>query len=198
MRVLLCDDHPIATIANAMLMEAHGHEVVATTYHPDQVRALVEAHRPDRVVIDLLYGETRDCVAALVAIRDIAAECTVVVLSGSADPIQRQAAIAAGATEVVSKAMPSEQVVALIEGRECAQRYVRPAPVENTHRLTAREQEVLQCLANGLSTPGIAASLDMRGATARSHVRSLMLKLGVHSRAAAVARAVNEGLVLTA
>lgn len=197
MRVLLCDDHPIVVIANAMLLEAHGHEIVASTYRPDEVAALVVEHGPDLCVIDLLYGEARDSVAALVAIRDVADLTTVVVLSGTSDPVQHQAALNAGATAVVSKASPSSRLVEIVEGRGDGGKGSQRASVTNSYRLTARESEVLQCLADGLSTPAIAASLDMRSATARSHVRSLMLKLGVHTRAAAVARGVNEGLVMT-
>lgn len=197
MKVLLCDDHPIVVIANAMLLEAHGHQIVASTYRPDEVRELVLEHQPDLCIIDLLYGETRNSAPALAAIRDVADLTTVLVLSGASDPAQQQAARDAGATAVVSKAWPSSRLMEFVDGNGGVRQRSRRAPVTNTYRLTTRECEVLQCLADGLSTPGIATSLDMRSATARSHVRSLMLKLGVHTRAAAVARGVNEGLVMT-
>ena len=61
--------------------------------------------------------------------------------------------------------------------------------------LTEREREVLDSLAEGHSTAVIAERLGVRAATARSHVQSVLMKLGVHSRVAAVAFAVERGLV---
>ncbi|CAN5432235.1 response regulator transcription factor [soil metagenome] len=198
MKIIICDDHPIVVISTSMLVEAHGHEVVATTQRPQDLRDLVELHEPDVCIVDLLYGNAVDSVPALVAIHDVAGLTDVVVVSGSADAVQRQAALAAGASAVASKATPGADLVALIEGRSGVA--AGPAPVvrstANPYALTAREREVLQCLVEGISTPRIAECLEMRSATARSHVRSLMLKLGVHTRAAAVARGVSEGLAV--
>ncbi|HEX2576846.1 MAG TPA: response regulator transcription factor [Aquihabitans sp.] len=195
MRFIICDDHPIVVMSTTMLLQAHGHEVVATAPRPQVLRSQVERHRPDVCVVDLLFGPVTDSVAALVAIKDVAELTSVIVVSGSADAVQREAAMAAGASAVASKSLPAAELVALLErrGQVAASPKPRAASRDNPYSLTAREQQVLACLAQGISTPGIAERLDMRGATARSHVRSLMLKMGVHTRAAAVARGVSEG-----
>jgi DNA-binding NarL/FixJ family response regulator len=52
--------------------------------------------------------------------------------------------------------------------------------------LTPREAEVLQAMADGHSTGGVASLLDISPATVRSHVKSLLAKLGLHSRVEAV------------
>lgn len=99
---------------------------------------------------------------------------------------------------MASKALPGEQLVALVEGR-CdvgpSTPRTRP-PASNRYLLTVREQQVLQSLIDGDSTTRIAERLDMRHATARSHVQSLLLKMGVHTRAAAVAVGVRQGLAV--
>lgn len=60
--------------------------------------------------------------------------------------------------------------------------------------LTRREREVLALLAQGLDTHAIARALFLSTATVRNHVQNLMRKLGAHTRAEAVARAVRDGL----
>lgn len=196
MRILLCDDHPIVIMSLAELFIAHGHEVVATAAHPEELEELVAAHSPDVCVSDLLFDGQQDAAAALSAIEEIAKVTDVVVVSGAADATQRTAAMAAGAVAVVSKAAPPADLVALVEGRSdvCA---VLPRPAgANPYFLTRREQQVLQSLIDGDSTERMAARLGMRHATARSHVQSVLLKLGVHSRTAAVSVGVRQGLVV--
>lgn len=61
--------------------------------------------------------------------------------------------------------------------------------------LTPREQEVLTCLAQGLPTDSIASELGIATVTVRNHVRTILQKLGVHTRFAAVAYAYQRGIV---
>lgn len=63
-----------------------------------------------------------------------------------------------------------------------------------TQPLTRREREVLSMLAQGMDTQAIAQALFLSTATVRNHVQNLMRKLGAHTRAEAVARALKEGL----
>jgi DNA-binding NarL/FixJ family response regulator len=60
------------------------------------------------------------------------------------------------------------------------------APLDRLLMLTPREMQVLQALADGGSTSTIASTLGIGSATVRSHVKSLLAKLGVHSRVEAV------------
>ncbi len=66
-----------------------------------------------------------------------------------------------------------------------------------TPHLTAREREVLALLATGASTTQIRQHLDISEHTVRTHVRSLLSKLGVHSRVEALRVAHDRGLVQT-
>ena len=61
--------------------------------------------------------------------------------------------------------------------------------------LTAREREVLGCLARGLTTPAIAQKLSVARVTVRNHIQGLLQKLGVHSKLEAVVAAHRAGIV---
>jgi len=63
------------------------------------------------------------------------------------------------------------------------------------HLLTPREREVLARLVHGESTTSMARSMGVRLSTLRTHIDSVLIKLGVHSRLEAVAYAVREGIV---
>jgi DNA-binding NarL/FixJ family response regulator len=63
------------------------------------------------------------------------------------------------------------------------------------HLLTPREREVLARLVYGESTPSMARSMGVRLSTLRTHIDSVLIKLGVHSRLEAVAYAVREGII---
>jgi two-component system nitrate/nitrite response regulator NarL len=61
--------------------------------------------------------------------------------------------------------------------------------------LTPREAEILQCVAEGASAPTIAEELFISPTTVRAHLRNAYAKLGVCDRAAAVARAMRQGVI---
>jgi DNA-binding CsgD family transcriptional regulator len=65
-------------------------------------------------------------------------------------------------------------------------------------RLTPRELEVLQMLANGGTPDSIAAALGVSRHTLRTHVQNILMKLGVHSKLDAIVAAMRHGKVVTA
>jgi two-component system, NarL family, nitrate/nitrite response regulator NarL len=193
MKLVLCDDHPIVMSSMAAMFRSHGHEVVATGSRPEQLQDLVLRHRPHACVTDLLFGDDGP-EPVFAAIADVSPFVDVIVLSGALDLTSR--ALAAGATAVGCKTLPAEDIVALVEGRSAGVAVTRPVVrVRAPYFLTEREVEVLQSLSDGDSTARMAERLGVRHATARSHVQSVLLKLGVHSRVAAVAVAVEAGMV---
>lgn len=193
MRLILCDDHPIVLASMAMLFASRGHEVVATTDHPRSLLGLVTEHRPEACLLDLLYAGDPTIDAPLEALDQISTFTDVVVVSGTNDPALHRQVMAHGAAAIVSKAATSDELTALVEGRTAAPRSKAKPSAVNRYFLTERERQVLQCLIDGLSTPRIASRLDLRQATVRSHVQSILSKMGVHSRGAAVAEAVRDG-----
>jgi DNA-binding NarL/FixJ family response regulator len=71
----------------------------------------------------------------------------------------------------------------------------RPSDVQEHEPLTARESEILSCLAKGQSAGEIAEMLNISPLTVRTHVRNLIEKIGVHSRLEAVTYALQKGLI---
>ena len=197
MRIIICDDHPIVAVSMAMLLESRGHEVVATTNHPRSLSALVAEHQPEACLLDLLYDGDPTIDAALAALDEIATLTDVVVVSGTSDPESRRQVLAHGASAVACKTATSDQLAALIEGRTSEVRPQAVPAVDNPYFVTERERQVLQCLIDGLSTARIASRLGLRHATVRSHVQSILSKMGVHSRGAAVAVALSDGLTVS-
>ena len=79
--------------------------------------------------------------------------------------------------------------------------FLRPAeagvrtPVRQTALLSARETQVLQCVANGMTDQAIGRELEVSTETVRTHVRRLRRKLGASNRATAVAQGLRHGII---
>jgi DNA-binding NarL/FixJ family response regulator len=199
-RVLVVDDHPLTREALAALLGAHGFEVCGTA--SDGAEAVHEAGRlqPDLVLLDLSMPGV-DGLSALPALRTASPGCEVVVLTASGTEDNLLAAIRAGAAGYLLKTEPPERIAEFLSGvvrgeaalsgsvaRRLLDR-VRTGPddaggVPDTiaRRLSARELEVLLLLDEHLGTDEIAKRLFISEHTVRSHVKSLMKKLGVSSR----------------
>ena len=117
MRCVLCDDHPIVLMSQAMLLEVHGHEVAATADAPGELPGLVQEHEPDVCITDLLFGDRDLGEATFAAIREVSSQTDVIVISGAVTAEQRRVALESGAAAVVSKSASGEAVMAMIEGR---------------------------------------------------------------------------------
>lgn len=95
--------------------------------------------------------------------------------------------------------LPPEQVAEMIRSRAATTTPARVLPPRDGGRppsLTAREQEILSMLAEGLPNKGIAARLGISDHTVKTHVEAVFEKLGASTRAEAVTRAVRLGLLL--
>jgi DNA-binding NarL/FixJ family response regulator len=166
----------------------------------------VAQFRPDVVLLDLDLGELGSSVRLIPDIRSLG--CKVVVVTGEASRARWGACIEAGADGVVSKAVSFDDLLGRIaqilddqkgilraeqeELRACARDYRREqkARSERFDGLTPRECDVLDALTRGLSAEMIAASAFVSVATVRTHIRSIMQKLGDNSQLAAVAIAI--------
>jgi DNA-binding NarL/FixJ family response regulator len=199
-RILIVDDHPLTRDALASLLGAHGLEVVGVA--SDGEEAIAEAARlaPDLVLLDLSMPGM-DGLTALPLLRDAAPNCEVVVLTASGTEENLLAAIRGGAAGYLLKSEPPERIAAFLDGvaqgeaalsGEIARRLLEqvrhgngrgsgvPDGIAST--LSAREVEVLLLLDEHLGTDEIAKRLFISEHTVRSHVKSLLRKLGVSSR----------------
>jgi DNA-binding NarL/FixJ family response regulator len=205
-RVLIVDDHPLTREALASLLGAHGFDVCGTA--ADGSEALAEAARlqPDVVLLDLSMPGA-DGLTVLPALRRAAPGSEVVILTASGTEDNLLAAIRAGAAGYLLKTEPPERIAEFLEGvvhgeaalsgavaRRLLERVRNGAdhgggvPDSIATALSARELEVLLLLDEHLSTDEIARRLYISEHTVRSHVKSLMRKLGVSSRREALER----------
>jgi DNA-binding NarL/FixJ family response regulator len=201
-RLVLCDDHRLFAEPLAFALERRGHRVVLTTTPDEAIRA-VDDDEPDACLMDLRFpGGT--AFGAIAAIRRDHPLCPVVVLSASDDPAAVAAARSSGAAGLVRKDQPLGAVFTALD-RLAAGRPPVPSPgsprrsehgpaASVVDDLTQREREVLRCLVRAEDTAGIARTLGVAPSTARTHLQSLLTKLGVHSRLQAVALVTAEGV----
>lgn len=206
-RVLIVEDHELLAQSLAYALRAEGFRV-ETACGPtvEDVQAAAQAFQPVVVLLDLNLGERLG--AGLDLIRPLQATgATVVMLTGVEDRIRLAECIEGGAVGVVSKAAPFEALVGAVreaaEGDPLlspAQRHewlteLRRYRADERERrrlfeyLTPREREVLAALCQGLSAAEIAEETYVALSTVRSHIRSILTKLGVGSQLEAVALA---------
>ena len=208
MRVLVVEDHPLYRSALVGLVEEMSGWTVSGAYG-DAESALAADDECDVAVIDLgLPG--MDGVAALRTLRERRPDVRILVLTMSEGAAVLAAAVRAGAGGYLVKgAEPDDIERALrgvargqaIFGQEVAEalltsatRRTRTAADASFPQLTGRELEVLELVSDGRSNTEIADLLFVSPKTARNHVAGVMAKLGVASRAEAVARARDAGI----
>ena len=199
-RILIVDDHPLTREALSSLLGAHGFDVCGSA--SDGAQAIVEAARlrPDVVLLDLSMPGL-DGLSALPRLRQAAPDTEVVVLTASGTEENLLAAIRAGAAGYLLKTEPPERIAAFLDGvvngeaalsGTVARRLLEQVrhgngrgvgvPDSIAATLSARELEVLLLLDEHLGTDEIAKRLFISEHTVRSHVKSLLRKLGVSSR----------------
>jgi DNA-binding NarL/FixJ family response regulator len=199
-RILLVDDHPLTRSALAGLLRQHGFDVVGEAEDGEQAITRAAELSPELILLDLSMPGL-DGLSALPQLREAAPECEVVVLTASETEENLLAAIRAGAAGYLLKSEPPERIVGFLRGvangeaalsGAVARRLLEQVrvgggrgsgvPDSIASVLSARELEVLLLLDEHLGTDEIAKRLFISEHTVRSHVKSLLRKLGVSSR----------------
>lgn len=208
-RVLIVDDHGMIREGLRMILEAHGVEVVGEAADGAAAIGNAAALRPDVVLMDLRMPGT-DGVAATRAIVEAGTGEVLVLTSFDEDELVF-GAIRAGAAGFLLKTTEAAPLVEAVrrvaagEGvldprvtRRALEAVARgaeqapsnsPDPVAGQEQLTRREREVLAALREGLSNARIASRLGISVPTVKTHVSSILVKLGADSRAHAAALA---------
>jgi DNA-binding NarL/FixJ family response regulator len=200
-RLVVCDDHRLFAEPLAFALEGRGHSVVVTLSPDDAVRA-VDEDEPDMVLMDLRFP-TGSGLEAVAEIHRWHPLCAVVVLSGSGDDNSAAvAAAAAGAAGFLRKDQPLSAVFAAVMRIAAGHDLLPPPPHADAGShgrrllggLTERERQVLARLTKAEDTATIARSLGVAPSTARTHLQSLLHKLGVTTRLQAVTLVADAGL----
>ena len=205
-RILVVDDHPIVRDGLvAVLQDQPDLQVVGSVGTAEEAVALAARLRPDVVLLDLELPDV-DGVAAIPRLGEAAPAARVIVFSAYDTDDQVFGAIQAGARGYLLKGADVAEIVRAIRGVHDGGSHLAPrvaarvlgavgAPRRSPTRLSAREREVLQLLAQGLATKQIARSLGVTERTVKFHVASIFAKLGATNRAQAVALAAQHNLL---
>lgn len=204
-RVLVADDHPIYRegLAEA-IRAAHQLALVGEAGDGRQALSLILAESPDVALLDLSMPEL-DGLEVLRELREHGSPTKVACISAALVRPAVHDAITLGARAVLSKAATRREICAALvrvaDGEVVLAPEAQTTLVEEVaHRseapqLSRREVEVLSLAAQGHSAPSIATLLIVSPTTVRTHLKNAYIKLGVADRTAAVARAMQLGLL---
>lgn len=212
-RVLIADDHK--TFSDALKTTIDLEKGLKVTGVVNDGRDAVEIagkDHPDVVLIDVEMPGM-DGIAATREIKIANPETQVVILSAHEDDTLVARAVEAGATGYLSKLQPVADVASAIRAAAKGEALIPPDEVRRilrhlrsrreedasararVNRLTGRETQILQLMADGNPTEDIASALNISRHTLRTHVQNILMKLGVHSKLEALAEAIRYGRV---
>lgn len=192
-RILIVDDHPIVRQGlGGLLVKRNGMQVVGEATNGKEAVRMTRTMNPDVVLMDMVMPQQN----GVEATREIIAEnpnARVLILTSFSEQDNVMHALHAGAMGYLLKDAPPEDLLHAIRSVYKGQltlpknfaRTVRPPanfPISNDASLTEREDQVLACVADGLSNQEIAARLDISTNTVRTHISSLLQKLELTNR----------------
>jgi DNA-binding NarL/FixJ family response regulator len=209
-RLLLVDDHRMMREGLRSLLEAHdSFDVIGEADNGRDAVKMTEELKPDVVVMDLGMKDLNG-IEATRQIRTAFPRVAVVVLSTYAQEDYVLSALEAGAWAYVLKISAHEELLEAIESVARGRRFLSPeitalvvdAGVEaqiardpENPRLSGREQEVLQLVAEGRTSGEIAVRLHLATRTVEQHRRRIMEKLDLHSVAELTQYAIRKGII---
>jgi DNA-binding NarL/FixJ family response regulator len=200
-RVLTVDDHPLlrSGIA-AVLQRAEDILLVGEATNGQEAIESFRIHRPDVTLMDLQMP-VMNGIDAILAIRLAFPTARFAVLTTYHGDVQAVRALKAGATGYLLKSMLREELIDTIRtihaGRRRIPSEIAAEIAEHVvdDSLTDREIEILRTVAAGTSNKMIASKLAVSDATVKSHMKSILSKLGANDRTHAVTIAIKRGFI---
>jgi DNA-binding NarL/FixJ family response regulator len=201
-RVLIASSQPIVRHGLRALLTAEADlAVVAEAEDGETAVTLARQVRPDVVLIDLQLPGL-DGISATRLIRSELAETQVVIINGIDDDTPALEAIRAGASAYLAKEVRTDVMLRTIRGARAGQVAMPSQVIDRLFHvvgrndaLSERESQVLRLVARGKANKLIARELDIAQSTVKSHVGSILGKLGLESRTQLALYAARTGLV---
>lgn len=210
-RVALVDDQMLVRQGIAGLLElSDAVEVVAEADDGAEAVALVEAHKPDVVLMDMRMPRMTGA-DAIRALADAGFETPVIILTTFDDHEQVLDGIRAGAKGYLLKDVSLDDLVAAIESVARGETMIQPAltqtllkglgersesaETDSVEALSPRETEVIRLMAGGYSNKEISQALSKSEGTIKNQVSNILAKLGVRDRTRAVLKAIELGMI---
>ena len=191
--ILLVDDDPTMREMIAVLLEQAGFPTLQAS-SGEEALAAARRGRPMLVILDVrLPGVSGYEVHHELRSR-FGDDLPIIFISGErVESLDRAGGLLLGADDYVVKPFAPDELVARV--RRLVTRSASASAARQGPKLTGREGEVLRLLASGLGQPEIAKELFISSKTVATHIQHIPAKLGVHSRAQAVAVAHRDGLL---
>jgi two-component system, NarL family, response regulator LiaR len=205
-RVVIADDHALVRRGLETILQLFDDlELVAQADDGAEAVVLCEETQPDVVLMDLVMPGLDGAAAT----REVLRRCPatrVLVLTSFSDEALIESALSAGAIGYLMKDISGDQLAAAIRRASAGKSTLAPevadvlmrrvaSPELQGQDLTTRERQVLALLADGLTNAEIAERLVVSLSTVKSHVSSIISKLGASSRTEAATIAVRHRLV---
>ena len=200
-RVLTVDDHALFRTGIATLVGYESDmELVAEATTGSEAIDEFRKHRPDITLMDLQMPGMSG-IDAITAIREEFPQARIVVLTTYSGDVQVMRAFQAGAQGYLLKGLLRKDLLETIRAVHAGKKRVPPEVAaqiaENAagDSLSSREIEVLRLIGGGNANKEIAAQLSVTEDTVKSHVRSILAKLGANDRTHAVTIGLKRGII---
>ncbi len=206
---MLADDHRMLREGLRRSMTDQGFDIVGEARDGDEAIRLAEELEPDVILMDVTMPEV-DGIEATRQIKIDMPDVKIVMLTMHADQEVLAAAIRAGASGYLVKDCSTDEIANAVRMAFSGETALSPQlaasmldevrkldqPADEEDRvITKREEEVLQLIADGLSTPEVAERLFISQKTVKNHLASIYQKLDARDRTQAVLQAVRMGIV---
>jgi len=200
-RILTVDDHPMLRegIAAAIALQADMVLVGEAVNGREGVDAFRSTH-PDVTLMDLQMPEMNG-VEAIIAIRAEFPAARIIVLTTYKGDVLALRALKAGASGYLLKSALRKEMMEAIRAVHAGRRSIPPEIAQqiaehlSADSLSARELEVLQCVAHGCANKEVAARLNLSEETVKAHMKHILEKLNASDRTGAVTIALSRGII---
>ena len=200
-RVLTVDDHALLRYGIASLVGAEPDmELVAQASTGREAIQQFKLHQPDVTLMDLQMPDVSG-IEAIIAIRGEFPDARIIVLTTYTGDVQVLRAMKAGARAYILKGRVAHELLDTIRAVHAGQKRIPPeiaaelADHAGESGLSAREMDVLRLIAAGNANKVIAAELSITEETVKSHVTSILAKLGANDRTHAVTIGLKRGII---